>query len=112
MKMHSRTVLERLRRGKKGKKRIDSRRGTKSIRRCKRHPARQVFGGESCKIEVQRSALSGNGGFGWRAMNLHSTNSHTLAGGKHFKLCFFADRAGNQRACDDRAEPFHGEDAI
>ena len=82
----------------------------KSVRGRERHAARQVFGGESC--EIQRGALSCDGGFGGRAMNLHAANSHALAGGKYFEFFFFADRPGNERAGDDRAEAFHGEDAI
>src|ERR1700674_5834304 len=90
MKVHTGAVFERLRRGKKGKERIDSRRGTKSVRGRERHPAGQVFGGESG--EVQGGALPCDGSFGGRAMNLHASNanpnSHTFSGGKHFEFVF------------------------
>src|SRR6266849_6274068 len=45
-------------------------------------------------------------------MNLHASNSNSLAGGKHFEFFFLADRPGDERAGHDRAEAFHGENAI
>ena len=62
--------------------------------------------------QIQCGALPRNGGFGRRAMNLHSSNSHALAGRKHFEFFFFADRACDESARHDRTETFHGENAV
>ena len=45
-------------------------------------------------------------------MNLHSADSHSGASGKDFEFLFFADGPGNQSSGNDRAETFHGEDAV
>ena len=80
------------------------------LRRCQHHAARQVRGVDAG--EIQRGTLTGDGLLGCGAMHLHAAHTHQLSAGMDLHFLILVHRPRNERAGDDRAEAFHGEDAI